>query len=333
MLLELSCLITIGELKLNFVHELEINSGWTERTDTAVIRLPKLVRIKQGDLRDTTIDRVIKVGDRVEIMLGYNGQLKREFLGYVATAPAPKLPLEINCEDEMFQLKRKALISKTFVSATVSDVISYIAPGYKTSVLNSQLGKFVIGASGSETAAQVLSRLESEAGLRSFFKIDKVGDPVLVVGKPHLWGLDEQAPELPEVIYHLQRNVVDNSLRYVKAEDRRIRVDARLLNGNGTYKRARFTGDVDGEVRTLHYYNISEAELEKNARADYLRFKRDGFDGDIIGFGIPYTEAGQVVQIVDDQYERRNSKFFIDKVKVTFGQSGFRRINTIGFAL
>lgn len=333
MLLELSCLITIGSLQLNFVHELEINSGWAERTDTAVIRLPKLVRIKQGDIQTQTIDQVIKAGDRVEILLGYNGQLKREFSGYVATGPAPRLPLEINCEDEMYQLKRRALMSKTFASATVKQLVDYIAPGYKNEVLNSQLGKFVIGASGAETAAQVLARLESEAGLRSFFKYDINGEPVLVVGKPHLWGISEQAPNLPEVIYHLQKNVVDNSLRYVKAEDRRIKVDARLLQEDGKFKRAKFTGDVDGEVRTLHYYNITEAELEKNARADYLRFKRDGFDGDITGFGLPYTESGQVVRIVDDQYERRDQRFFIDKVKVTFGQSGFRRINTIGFAL
>lgn len=333
MLRELTCLITIGALQLNFVHELEINSGWTERTDTALIRLPKLVRIKQGDIQTRTIDQVIKPGDPVEIFLGYNGQLRREFKGYVATGPAPRLPLEINCEDEMYQLKRRALKSRTFASATVQQVVDYIAPGYQSEVLNSQLGKFVIGASGTETAAQVLARFESESGLRSFFKYDAEGKPILVVGKPHLWGLSEEKPSLPEVIYHLQRNVVDNSLRYVTAEDRRIRVDARLLLDDGKFKRAKFTGDVDGEVRTLHYYNISEQELEKNAEADYLRFKRDGFDGDITGFGVPFTESGQVVRIVDEQYERRDRKFFIDKVKVTFGQGGFRRINTIGFAL
>jgi len=335
MLLNLTCLITIGQLVLNFVHEVEITSGWTERTDIAVIRLPKKIYVKQGDVQRQTIDQVVKTGDRVEIRLGYNGKLRTEFRGYVASSPAPRLPLEITCEDEMFQLKRKQVKSRTFESATVSQLISYIAPGYKTEVLNSQLGKFAIGTHGPETASQILDRLESEAGLRSFFRYDSDGEPVLVVGKPYLWVISEQAPVLPEVIYVLagkQGNTVGNTLKYVRSEDRRVKVQARLLKDDGKTIKAKFEGDVDGEVRTLHYYAITEEELEKKAREDYQRFKRDGYDGDIVGFGWPHTQSGQIVQVVDTMYEQRKARFFIDRVKVNFGVSGFRRTNTIGFS-
>lgn len=333
MLRNLTCAIKIGSVELDFVHEVEITSGWTERTDIAIIRLAKSVFIKKGDLQRQTIDKVIKAGDKVEIRLGYDNNLKLEFKGYVATSPAPKIPLEIYCEDEMYMLKRKAVGTKTFVNADVTTILRHIAPEYTSDVLNSRLGTFIIGKNGIETAAQVLERLESEAGLRSFFRLSQNGSPVLVVGKPHLWGVTEDKPELGEVTYHLQKNVVDNSLKYVSADDRRIRVDARLVKEDGSTVKAKFSGDVDGEVRTLHYYGITEDQLEKNARADYLRFKRDGFDGDITGFGIPWTQSGQVVRIIDEMYEQRDRRFFIDKVKVTFGQSGFRRANTIGFAL
>jgi hypothetical protein len=101
--------ILIGTLKFTAATETTIKAGRTF-TDTATIKLPKAIYYYDGNGILKPVEHLgnfIKVGDKVEIRLGYNRQLFTEFTGYVARSPRINIPYELICEDEMWQLKEK----------------------------------------------------------------------------------------------------------------------------------------------------------------------------------------------------------------------------------
>ena len=101
-----TCHIVIGNITLNWVNNVRVESSWKTLTDTAVITLPSKVRVKVKNTVSEVINQHqlsehIKVGDGVTIGLGYNGDLNTVFTGFV-THLKPRVPIEVICEDMMF---------------------------------------------------------------------------------------------------------------------------------------------------------------------------------------------------------------------------------------
>lgn len=85
-------------------------------------------------------------------------------------------------------------------------------------------------------------------------------------------------------------------------------------------------GDPDGESRTLNYYGIkSKAELKKLAETDMLKFKYDGYEGSFKGFGIPFVQYGDKVQLTSTDYPERDGHYLAEGVTVSFGPDGYER--------
>jgi hypothetical protein len=338
MLLVFGSLIKIGSLTLDFFSELEIRSDWRLMTDTATIKIPKKVFIRGADLQHQKIADVIKTGDKVVIQLGYNGNLRTEFVGYVGRSPKPSIPIEITCEDEMFKLKRKTINQKVFDNGKVSDLVKYIAPEYEAEVFDSELGtNYSCLNAAVGTPAQALKQLEDVFGLKSFFRLvpdassENGVKQILVVGRPYS---TTDLNSAPVVTYELRDNTKADSLEYQFAEDRLLQVRGICKVDNGSDLKFDYPADfTEGDTVTVDYYGISQAELERQVKADYIKLKADRYRGDITGFGIPFTRHGMAVNVVDSWYEKRgNVLYFIDSVinKVTV-QAGWQRINTLGY--
>ena len=76
----------------------------------------------------------------------------------------------------------------------------------------------------------------------------------------------------------------------------------------------------------LNYYGIqSKAELKKLAEADMLKFKYDGYEGSFKGFGIPFLQHGDKVQLTSTDYPERDGHYLAEGVAVSFGPDGFER--------
>jgi hypothetical protein len=312
---------------LTFANEVEIRSDWREMTDTATIKIAKKILVRGLDLEEKNIIDVIKTGDRVEIRIGYDGNNITRFKGYVARSVMPTMPLMIQCEDEMWNLKRMPVQTRTFANHKLEDVIKYACPGYKYDLLNTSLGTNYVVRTG--TAAGTLMDIEKTFGLKSFFRMVN-GEPVLVVGKPY--GSADLLTAAP-VKYHFQKNVKENSLQYMRADDVRIKVRAicKVVKGKDLKVEV---GDPDGGIRTVHYMNVSEATLRKNAEADLKKFKVDGYSGDIVGFGLPKGVLhGLIAELIDEQYELRGAsdRYHIDAVTDNFGTNGYEVTATIGW--
>jgi hypothetical protein len=330
MLFVFGILITIGDLKLNFVNELTIRSSWKEMTSTAVIKLSKRVLVKTPEGNLVKIQDLIKVGDPVKIEFGYNGVFEIEFVGYVAKSPRIGLPIEIHCEDEMFNLKRK-VINQRIVSGKLSALIGSMLPGYQFEVLDTELGSgYSILSEATGSVAGALKRVEDTFGLKSFFRL-KDGAPVLIVGKPYS-SIDIVSQ--PTIKYHLKVNTKADSVSMIFKDDEPIQVRGIVKVDNGRDLKSNYPAGTDfqGSYKTIHYTVKTQSELDAAVKEDFEKINQDRIEGNVTGFAVPFARHGMVANIVDDTYNVIDSSNYIDTVEVSIDvNGGVQRVCSLGY--
>lgn len=292
---------TRDEIIIRKVNAVKIESSWEMLTDTATIILPRNVK----DFYKLNVKTIFKKGDPVEIYLGYDENLLLEFIGFISEVSAD-IPIKIKCDDYMFLLKKHP-VNISMRSTKLEDLIKQIIPAgieYDVADINIGTKRFP-----NTTAAKVLEELQ-ENNIYSYFKGKK-----LVVGK--IYSDDAVEP----VIFNFSQNVVDNNLQYKNKEDVLIKIKGTSTLPNGRKLTAEF-GDKGGTQQNLSYYNISvQAEVLKLVKADYEKYKIDGFEGHITAFGIPSVTHGMKAQIISYQYPDRKGLYFIKKVVKDFDDS------------
>ncbi len=227
------CKIKIGTLEFDAFSKVEIKKTWKKFTDTAKIALPKNYYYRDGDKLKPVkrIGDFIKIGDEVVIQLGYNTQLFTEFKGYVSRSAKVGIPYEIDCEDEMWQLKKKE-VSVSIEDATVRQIIEKAAPGYELDCIDEFFGDFSMV---NTTPVLIFNELKRRAGIHTFFRYDKETDKIrLVCGKIYT---DQKLPK-KQPYYAYGHNIIDASLRYVTKEDARLKIYGSSVQANGSVVRA-----------------------------------------------------------------------------------------------
>ncbi len=315
----LKCKILIGGYAFNSINEVEITKSVEELVDTAVIKLPTKFKIRStGELK--YIEEVIKPGDQVKITLAYEGKFEKvEFTGYVSKV-SPKIPMEIQCEDSMWLLRRKNT-NKAFGKTTLKEILNEVVAGtgiqLSDKVPQMQIDKFIIkDANGT----QVLQKLKEDFALSIY--LDDEGK--LYAGLEQMNNIGQVA------IYDLNYNLVSNDLEFKTEEEKKLKIRYTYID-KANKKRQVEVGDQDGELRTFHTSVISdEAQLRKMAEAELKKNKYSGFEGSVKSFLIPFATRGMVAEIRDKEHKNRQGKYYIKKVATSFGTSGARRTVTIG---
>ena len=299
----------------DFVTDVEINSSWSNFTETAVLTFPKNVKFFGNDIAGND-KPLFNRGDKIYIQLGYDDQLRVEFSGYV-TKIIPGVPVQIECENESYLLKRKVIDKLSFKSVSLGDLLSEILPdGIEFESPDAELGAFRVT---NATALQVLDELKKTYGFPAFFRNGK-----LYVGHTYVEELREQH----EIKF--EREVVNSALEWQDKENTKIKVKAISMLPDNT-KLSVEVGDVDGELRTLTYYNItSETELENRANEEIDRLRYDGYRGTFTMFGNAVVQHQHVVELFDAKFPERDGEYFVKSHRVIFGQSGFRREIELG---
>lgn len=313
----LDCSIIIGKYKFEGVSEVQIVNSRKQLGNTASIKLPNKWSGKY-------LCNVINGGDEVSIKLGYNGELREEFIGYVKDV-AFNTPVEIQCEDEFYSLKKIKPTAKSFPSTTLKDLLSYLVPGiHLIDIPDLTLPNMQVYADKSVMYA--LQQLRDSYGLEMYFK-----DKKLYCGVPLT---EKSSVKSDVVIYDLERNVIDPKLNFRRKEDVRIKIKAiSITSDNKVITPKKDIGDDDASTTlTMHFYGITNvAELERQAEEKLKVLKYDGFDGTLTTFGLPYIEPGMIAKITDKRFDgAREGKYFCDAVTTTFGIGGFRREVKIG---
>lgn len=300
--------IIFDTVELYSVESVKINSSWQNLTDTATVVLPRSLHFKSA------ISNYFKVGDAIEIELGYNGQYIREFKGYITKISADS-PVTIECQDRMYELK-KLPINKNWSKTNLKGVIDAIIPkSIITDVADIDLG----GITASKTTvSKVLQDLKDKFKIYSYFKND-----VLVVGKIY-------TDDMAEVNYEIEKNIISNDLKFRTEDDFNLKVTAVSYNPSGTQLKASVGDDEAPETEIIHYNITAVSELQKLAQLDYDHLHKKGYEGTITTFGIPFAQHGYKATINSTQYPERNGVYFIDEVNTEFQQGGFRRTVKIG---
>lgn len=299
--------IKIGKLELHQVESVKIESSWELLTDRAEIVLPRSIKFARK------LDEYFLKGDKVEIYLGYNGELNKEFEGYI-TKISVDTPITVECEDRMYELK-KIKVNKIFIG-NLQKLISEIVPqNIVSDVADIELGGMVLQ---NTTVAKVMQELKDKFKIYSYFQNSK-----LIVGKIY-------TDDKKEVNYEIEKNVIKNGLNFKNKEDIEIMVVAKSYMPNGKVMEVKY-GDEGAPETEMVFYNINnEKKLKELAIKDYERIKIDGFEGEIETFGVPYVEHGYIANIKSTMYSERNGRYFIDAVNTSFSSNGFRRNIKLG---
>lgn len=207
----LCCEIKIGSISFKSVHDVKVKRSLYDLMATATIKVPVTAVLKHAGEPPTHIEtaQAIKVGDKVEIKLGYDGSLNTEFIGYVKRLNY-KVPLEIECEDEYYKLRfLNCVFSKK--ETTLKDCLNTILTGIRLGdIVGLTLKNFVVN---NKPGSWVLGLLKKEYGLVAWFDIN---------GKLHVGKANDVKGET--VKYVLRENVIsDDELKYQLAEDVKLK--------------------------------------------------------------------------------------------------------------
>ncbi len=306
--------VTIAGYRFSAINAVTINRSIYELGATATLKVPvtALLRPKNNPPAKINVAQMVKVGDPVEIKLGYNC-VRTEFKGYVKQVNLTS-PVEIECEDAFYLTRSKNItLSGT---QTLEEVL--MACGLDVAFAEKLTIKNFVAKDTS--VSTLLGRLKTDYGLCIFFDLDGrvcACRPYGVVSGKN-------------VKYTLRGNVVkDDDLRYRRKEDNKIFVKAVCFKRDGS--RIEATKGKDGRSVTLYFYDVENMqELAMLAGQELERRNYDGYDGSITTFLAPAVAPTDTAIITDPVYGERDGSYYVEAVEVTFGTSGARRKVDIG---
>lgn len=312
-----SSYIEIGQWKFDHSVGIEIISEIDSLTDTCKITIPRKYNwvgkdIAMGD------EPYIRRKDKVLVKLGYDGILKTQFVGYVKSVKAG-VPVTIECEDSMFMLKQKPIEKLSLPAGlTLEKWLDIILPaGIEKVCTPVVLGSLRVT---NQTPAEIMDWVKTNYGFRFYFRLKMVGDevkPVLYAGLPYSQLLDDRRTAK----FQFGKTIIDPyGLEYRRAEDVRLKVKAVGVLPNNKKIEVQ-VGDADGELRTVHYYNVTLEALKARAEEDLQRFKYTGYRGSFQTFGEPSVRKGDIAFITGNAYNP-DGKYLIGKVSKSVSVGG-----------
>ena len=304
--------------KLVLLESVEIESNVEVLVDTAVIKLPEAV-----------LNQVLNIGDKigrgaeVTIDLGYDGNLVREFEGFVQDIQTNDSSLKIMCEDALFLFRKDVAneqLKTTSVSKIVQRMIDQVDSSF-TLVCDFDLGyeKFTIHQA---TAYDVLKKIAEETKANIYFVTDK---KELHVRFP----FKEKGGE---VKYSFQRNIEKSSLEYKRAIDKKVEVTVESISNNGTIKSIT-AGTTGGDKITIKTGAMSESDMKTLADAELVKRNADGYQGSFDAWLIPIVRPTYTARIKDEDYPEKDGQYYVKAVKTLFSSSGGVRTVNVGVKL
>lgn len=324
--------ITIGnKLEFAVAQSIRIESSVQALSDTAKLELPRAYKNavdtvgKTVNIADKSILDFMKRGDSIKIELGYDGRIKTEFEGYITKIGA-EMPLLLECEDEMFQLKKAPRINKFIKSGKLLDILKAVVPSKYTIECNADysIGKWLIEDA---TPYNVLEELREKAGIRAYFK----NPTTLCVGMV----VDFKAETIHE--FNFSENVRrGSSLKFEQKESKPIYLTVESKQANGSVLKVS-KGEKGGDEKTVKLWpNMSKSELEVWANKQQTSVSYDGFEGTLDSWCYPRTQPGDSAQLYRPMYEDRHQdgRYFIESVTIDVnGTDGIKRSNTLSYKL
>lgn len=284
-------------------------------------------------------------GDKINIFAGYGyfdstgkpkivtNQIPSDYI----TKVTPKLPIELELEDNMYLCKQVLCPNKNWGTLSMEQIVSELIDLAnqqfpKSNLLfKNSLGIFTnVGnfRTQNETIAQVLNRLQKDYKIESFFR-----------GNELFCGLITYYPNYGvEHNFVFQKNIISDQLQYTRKDDIKIGLKAYSINktelqtttksGKKRTSKKRlevFVGTPaanDGQIRTMYFWDVqTAAELTKMATQSLGKLNYEGFRGKFTTFGLPLVVQGDRVNLIDNILPERTGKYFVKSVDYSGGFS------------
>lgn len=111
----------------------------------------------------------------------------------------------------------------------------------------------------------------------------------------------------------------------------RVEVSIGKVKGRNKIIKHGSTAD-NASVVKLQFNNMSEAEAKNIAQSRYHKYVYNGFTGDITGFGLPRTHAGDSLEIQNDREPEKVGVYLISKMVMEYSEEvGWARRNTLAY--
>ena len=336
-MLQLKNKTEIAVYKFDFVHRVEIRSSWDTFTDTATLTLPKKIVYKnalgvetkhisgKADILTAKPDQfpVFVQGDVSNLWGGYDDDLPLVFSGYIR-AIAPNHPIKIDFEDGMYLLKNKFIEKKSFTSVSLQTLIEFITDGIdiKLNVVDGvELGLIRIS---NATSVEVLAHIKKKYGLVSWFR-----DGTLNVGLAYLSDQPDEVKIHKFVASGVECNVISTDQLEYKTEDQvKIKLKAISIYPDNTKKEV-IVGDLSGQLRTVHFYDVPEASIEKMANEMLNKMVYEGYVGHFSTFLLPLVKHGDAIKLTDPEFPDREGVYLVKAVVYSYGVDGGRQKITL----
>ncbi len=307
--------IKIGGYRLKMVEKVSIKRSVELLADTATVTLPATVFNKTISIEDK-----IKVGDAVEIELGYNDDLKTEFKGYLKAIKTDGGSLTLELEDDIY-LFRKSVKDEEMKDASVKKILENICSqvgGFSVSCdYDFSYDKFVIN---NATGYDVLKKIQDEASPNIYLK-----DKVLHVHPQY-------AEIFGEARYDFGKNIEreGTDLKYKSEDERKFLIVVEGTDETGATVSVE-KGTTGGDKMTLKLPGVSsKSSLEQKAQSVLEQKVYTGYEGSFQTWLVPYVDAGYKVAITDPDYEIKNGTYYVISVETTFSKDGGVRKVTLG---
>lgn len=309
--------IHVGDYAVGMLDKVEIHRSVELLADTAVITLPGSEYNAALEVEDK-----ISRGDKVVIKLGYRETgLKEEFRGYIQRIGSDNGSITIECEDDIF-LFRKAIADKQMQNVGITELLEYVAqqidPNIKVdSTYDWKYENFV--ANGT-TGYDVLAKVQEDSGADIY-----MADNTLHVHPPASQVGDE-------VYYDFSRNVEKCDLKYMKAENRKIRIVVKGLKPDGSVKEIE-VGDPGGDKVEIRCTSSDDASMQARGESELKRRSFTGYDGNITTWLLPFVKPSDSANLHDRDYEYKDGRYYVQAVTTTFSKDGGARTVELGFRL
>ncbi|MCM1035533.1 MAG: hypothetical protein NC038_05495 [Paludibacter sp.] len=308
--------IQIGGYRLGALDSVKVRKSVETLSDTATIILPATYINHALD-----VESRLQEGDEVVICLGYNGDLKTEFKGYLKTIQTDDAKITLECEDALYCF-RKELADKEHKNITVKTLLQKVAQEVDRNYsvvcdYEFSYDKFVIR---NATAWDVLKKVQDETKANIYFK-----DTTLHC-HPQYSAITNSQP----VIYDFAMNIERSQLLYKRADERKYLVEVEGVGKDGKRIKTNI-GKAGGEKRSVKVYGVTDiASLRKRAEEELALVVYTGFEGSFTGWLIPFCEPAYQVALRDSEYPHKNGIYYVVATEVAFSSSGGERTITIG---
>ena len=328
--------ITIGNFHFSGVNAVQVNRSLHSISETAIIKIPSMAKVVKGGKASPV--SVITAGqfndgDLVTIKLGYNGDLKTEFIGFVKRRDLG-MPLSIVCEGYSWLLGRNK-VNISLATVTLKDLLSMAVKGIDQQysiTIRCDLDLTFINVLVNGSGLDIITFIEkyTDGCVRCFF----ISPDVLWCGllyTPVASGDDVFG--LGAVQYKPGFNVMkDNDLKQRTSADSPVLVtynkrlaDGTLLSGVSDV----FNGKGTNHSRLLNHLNDAGI-LKQLANEKAYLFNYSGYEGGMQTFLQPYASPGYLAYITDSRYSERDGTYIIESVRTSFGINGATRIVEVG---